>query len=148
MGRALPADGQLITLEHDVRHAEIARANLERAGLSDQVEVQVGNALTLMQQMIDVETEPFDLVFVDADKESYSDYFQAALQLTRPGSVIVADNVIRRGAVLDATSPEPTVQAIQQFNAALATNPRVTATILQTVGVKGLDGMAIAVVNR
>jgi predicted O-methyltransferase YrrM len=148
LGRALPADGQLITLEHNADYAGVARANLERAGLADRVEVRVGNALQLMQQMIDAGTEPFDLVFVDADKESYSDYFQAALQLMRPGSVIVADNVIRRGAVLDATSPEPAVQAIQQFNAALAADPRVTATIMQTVGVKGLDGMAIAVVNR
>lgn len=148
LGRALPADGQLITLEHNADHAGVARANLERAGLADRVEVRVGDALTLMQQMIDAGTEPFDLVFVDADKESYHDYFQAALQLMRPGSVIVADNVIRRGAVLEATSPEPTVQAIQQFNAALAADPRVTATIMQTVGVKGLDGMAIAVVNR
>ncbi len=148
LGRALPADGQLITLEHNADYAGVARANLERASLADRVEVRVGNALQLMQQMIDAGTEPFDLVFVDADKESYSDYFQAALQLMRPGSVIVADNVIRRGAVLDATSPEPAVQAIQQFNAALAADPRVTATIMQTVGVKGLDGMAIAVVNR
>lgn len=147
MARALPADGRLVTLEQSEKHAAVARANLERAGVAGRVTVQVGNALALMQQMATAGEGPFDMVFIDADKPSYVDYLQAAIHLARPGALIVADNVIRGGAVLDAASTDANVQSIQRFNAALAAEPRVTATILPTVGVKGLDGLAIAVVR-
>jgi caffeoyl-CoA O-methyltransferase len=146
LARALPAGGKLITLESNPKHAEVARANLARAGLSEAVEVRIGPALESLAQLRAEQREPFDFVFIDADTMNAAAYFEWALKLTRQGSLIVTDNVVRDGAVLDATSADPVVQGARRFNAAMAAEPRISATVLQTVGRKGYDGMAIAVV--
>lgn len=148
MARALPDDGRLITLEHSPAHAAVAQANIEQAGLADKIELRVGAALELLPQLATQATEPFDMVFIDADKPPYADYWRWSLRLTRPGSLIVADNVIREGQIIDTTSMDPGVTGIQQFHAALAAEPAVAATVVQLVGVKGYDGMALAVVKR
>jgi caffeoyl-CoA O-methyltransferase len=148
MARALPADGRLITLDAEPTHAEIARANIARAGLADRIEVRVGIALELLPQLEREGAAPFDMIFIDADKPPYPDYLAWALRLSRPGTLIIADNVIRSGAVLDTNSQDAGLQAIQHFNAALAADPRVTATIVPSVGIKGYDGLAIAVVRE
>jgi predicted O-methyltransferase YrrM len=147
LARALPAGGRLISLEANPRHAEVARANLARAGLGDVVEVRVGEALEALPQLASEGLGPFDLAFIDADKQSTTAYFEWALKLTRRGSLIIADNVVRDGAVIDAGSRDVSVQGVRRFNAALAAEPRVTATALQTLGIKGYDGLAIALVN-
>ncbi len=147
LARTLPTDGQLITLEYEPRHAEVARANLVRAGLAERVEVRVGRALDTLAALAAEGTAPFDMVFIDADKDTYLEYLEWALRLTRSGSLIVADNVVRRG-IIPVTGEDPArAQAVQRFNAALAADPRVTATILPLVGSKGFDGMALAVVR-
>lgn len=146
LARALPSNGKLISLELDPACANVAQANIDRAGVASVVEVRVGPALDLLPQL---ETdEPFDMIFIDADKPPYVDYFQWAVRLARPGALIVADNVIRNGKVLDPNSDDEKVRGVQRFNTMLATNPDVTATILQLVGVKEHDGMALAVVNH
>jgi predicted O-methyltransferase YrrM len=147
LARALPDGGRVITLEHDPRHAEVARANLARAGLAHVAEVRVGPALDTLPQIAAQGLGPFDLVFIDADKKSNPDYFAWALRLTRRGSVIVVDNVVRDGAVIDAQSPDPNIQGVRRCNAMMAAEPRVSATAIQTVGGKGYDGFAIAVVT-
>lgn len=147
LARALPDSGRLITLEASPRHAEVARANIARAGLADRVEVRLGRALDTLPQLAAEGHGPFDLVFIDADKPSTADYFDWALKLTRRGSLIITDNVVRGGAVIDAGSADASVQGVRRFNAALAAEPRVSATIVQTVGSKGYDGLAIAVVT-
>ena len=147
LARALPANGALLSLELEPKHAAVARANLENAGLADRVEVRVGPALESLQQLAAAQVEPFDFIFIDADKEGYVDYLDWSLRLARSGSVIVADNVIRQGAVVDASSGSATVQAVRRFNATLAADSRVHATVLQLVGSKGYDGMALAVVR-
>jgi len=147
LARALDPGGKLITLEADPRHAAVARDNLARAGLGDAVEVRVGRALDTLPQLAEEGRGPFDLVFIDADKPGYPAYLDWALKLTRRGSLIVADNVVRGGAVADSKSADPNVQGVLRFNAALAADPRVSATILQMVGMKGYDGMAIALVT-
>jgi len=147
LARALPAGGRLITLECESRHAEVARANIARAGVADVVDLRVGPALELLPG---IETEgigPFDLIFIDADKASIDQYFRWALKLSRPGSVIIADNVVRQGAVTDPASLDPNVQGVRRLYELLSTESRVIATALQTVGSKGHDGFAIAVVN-
>jgi predicted O-methyltransferase YrrM len=146
LARALAPGGSLITLEADPRHAEIARANLAHAGLTDSVQVRLGRALDTLPQLAAEGRGPFDLVFIDADKVNNADYFAWALKLTRRGSLIVVDNVVRNGAVLDADSVDPSVQGVRRLNAMLAAEPRVTATAIQTVGSKGYDGLAIALV--
>jgi predicted O-methyltransferase YrrM len=147
LARALPADGRLITLEADPKHAEVARANLVGAGLGDMVEVRLGQALDTLPQLAAEGHGPFDLVFIDADKANTPAYFQWALTLTRRGSLIITDNVVRQGTVVDAASDDASVQGVRHFNAALAAEPRVTATVIQTVGSKGYDGLAIAIVT-
>jgi predicted O-methyltransferase YrrM len=147
LARALPSGGRLMTLEYDPRHAEVARRNIDRAGLANVVEVRVGAALDTLPQLAAQKPDPFDLVFIDADKQNTAAYFDWALKLTRPGSLIITDNVVRDGAVIDAGGDDPSVQGVRRFNAALAAEPRVTATIIQTVGSKGYDGLAIAVVT-
>jgi len=147
LARALPPDGRLITLEADPRHAEIARANIARAGLSEVVDVRVGRAADTLPQLADEGLGPFDLFFIDADKQSIADYFQWALRLSRRGSLIIVDNVIRRGDVLDASSEDPVVAGTRRFYDVLAAEPRVSATALQTVGSKGHDGFALALVT-
>jgi predicted O-methyltransferase YrrM len=147
LARALSAGGRLITLEADARHAEVARANIARVGLSDVVELRLGLALNSLPQLAAEGRGPFDLVFIDADKQSNPDYFRWALKLSRRGSVIVADNVVRNGLVVDASSDDPSVLGVRRFNELLAAEPRVSATAIQTVGSKGYDGFAIAFVN-
>lgn len=147
MGRALPADGRLITLEIDPKHADIARANIERAGLGDRVEIRLGAAITTLPQLFESGAGPFDLVFIDADKVSTPAYLEWAMKLTRPGSLIIIDNVVRNGAVADPGNSDPNVNGIQQAMAAMAADERITATAIQTVGSKGYDGLAIALVN-
>jgi predicted O-methyltransferase YrrM len=147
LARALPADGRMITLEADPKHAEIARANLARAGLTKTVELRVGRALDTLPQLVAGGAGPFDLIFIDADKQNYPDYLTWALNLSRRGSLIIADNVVREGAIVDASSADTAVQAVRRFNQMLATEPRVSATALQTVGSKGYDGCAIALVT-
>ncbi len=147
MARALPPDGRLITLEVNPAHADIARANIARAGLADKVEVRLGSAHDSLPRLAEQGAGPFDLVFIDADKPSTPTYLSWALRLTRPGSLILIDNVVRNGAVADATTTNADVRGIQQGLAMLAKEPRVSATALQTVGVKGYDGLAIALVT-
>jgi len=146
LARALPAGGKLITLEGNPKHAAVARANIARAGLAEIVEVRVGKALDTLPQLAAEGHGPFDLVFIDADKPNTAAYFAWALKLTRRGSLIIVDNVVRDGAVIDEGSADASVQGVRRFNAALAAEPRVSATAIQTVGSKGYDGMAIAVV--
>jgi predicted O-methyltransferase YrrM len=148
LARALPPEGSLISLESEPKHAEIARRNLARAGLSNVVEVRLGKALDTLPQLAAEKRGPFDLVFIDADKPNTSAYFAWALKLTRPGSLVITDNVVRHGAVIDAASQDVNVQGVRRFNATLAAEQRVTATVIQTVGSKGYDGLAIAIVNR
>ena len=144
LARALPPDGRLVTLEADPRHAEVAQANLARAGLAGGVEVRVGRALDTLPQL----TGPFDLVFIDADKVNNPQYLSWATRLTRPGSVIVVDNVVRGGSVLDKDRDDPSVQGTRGLYEAIAANPRLTATAVQTVGVKGYDGFLLALVTE
>jgi predicted O-methyltransferase YrrM len=150
LGRALPPDGRVITLEADASYAEVARANIARAGLEDLVELRLGPALDTLPQLAAEGPEPFDLVFIDADKQSTPEYFQWALELTRPGSVIVTDNVIRSGALIDTGSEDPVVQGGRRFHELLAADrageQRVSATTIQTVGSKGHDGFTLALV--
>jgi predicted O-methyltransferase YrrM len=147
LARALPPDGRLITLEFDPRHAEIAQTNIARAGLADRAEVRVGRAIDSLAELVAEGGEPFDLIFIDADKPSYLAYLQASLKLARSGALIVADNVVRQGRVADVEDDDANVRGVRQFNAALAAEPHLTATIVQTVSSKGYDGVAIAVVN-
>ena len=147
LARALPADGRLVTLEANAKHAEVARANITRAGLSDVVEIRVGPALDSLKQMVADHAAPVDFIFIDADKPGYADYFTWSLKLSRPGTLIVADNVVRDGKVIDASSDDPNAQAIRRFNDVLASEKRVIATTIQTVGSKGYDGFTIAIVG-
>jgi caffeoyl-CoA O-methyltransferase len=147
LARALPDDGHLVTLELDPTHAEVARRNLADAGVGDRVEVRVGRGLDLLAELAREGVDPFDLVFIDADKAPYADYLEGALQLARPGTVIVADNVVRRGAVALGPSDDASVTGVQRFAEKVATDPRVTASFVQTVGAKGHDGTCIAVVR-
>lgn len=154
LARALPPDGRLISLELRPERAELARANLSRAGVGDLVEVRVGPAVESMAALIASAEgvagggEPFDLIFIDADKESNPEYFRRAMQLTRPGSVIVIDNVVRDGTVIDAGSRDSAVIGTRQLNELMAAEPRVSVTQLQTVSGKRWDGFALAVVLR
>jgi len=147
LARALPAGGRLVTLEAAPRHAEVARTNLARAGLGGVVEVRVGQAVESLRQIAAEGSGPFDVVFIDADKESNPDYLAWALRLARPGTLIVADNVVRGGAIVDGTSADPSVRGVRRFVELVAGEPRLTATAIQTVGGKGWDGFAIALVT-
>ena len=146
LARALPPDGRLITLELDPGSAAVARANFKFAGVDKLIDVRVGNALETLPQIADEKPDPFDLVFVDADKESNPHYFEWALKLTRPGSVIVIDNVVRHGRVIDKTDIEADITGVRRVVEMVAAESRVTATTIQTVGVKNYDGFLIALV--
>lgn len=146
MARALPENGRIITLEFDPKHAEIARENIRQAELASKVEVITGAALETLPK-IAAEKPIFDLVFIDADKKSNSQYFEWALKLSRPGSVIIVDNVIRNGAVVDSNSSDPSVVGVRQLNKLIQNDKRVDATVVQTVGTKGYDGFVIATVR-
>jgi caffeoyl-CoA O-methyltransferase len=147
MARALPKDGQLITIELDPKHAAVAKENIVLAGLESKVDIRVGKAMDILSAIEKEKSGPFDMIFIDADKAPYAEYFQHALRLSRPGTLIIADNVIRDGKVLDPDSSDEMVKGVQRFNKALAATKEVTATIIQTVGVKEYDGMALAVVK-
>lgn len=147
LGRALPAEGRLISLEADPKHAEIARANIARANLSSAVQVRLGRAQETLPKLIDEGVGPFDMIFIDADKTGYPDYFSFSMKLSRRGTLIVADNVIRKGAVADPSSTDANVQGVRHFNALVAADKRVSATALQTVGAKGYDGFTIVLVT-
>jgi predicted O-methyltransferase YrrM len=146
LGRALPPEGRLITLELDPRHAEVARSNIARANLSQQVEVRIGKALDLLPKIAAENAGPFDLTFIDADKANIPEYFRWSLQLSRRGSLIVVDNVIRSGAVIEADSKDPSVRGVRRLHEMIAQEPRVSATAIQTVGAKGYDGFTLALV--
>lgn len=146
LARALGEGGQMVSLELEAKHAEVARTNLSRAGLADKVEVRCGPAADLLRQMIEQGEPAFDLIFVDADKASIDTYFQLSLALSRPGTVLVFDNVVRHGAILSENDPDPNVQGVRRLYQRLAAEPRVDATAIQTVGCKGYDGLAMALV--
>jgi predicted O-methyltransferase YrrM len=146
LARALPADGRLITLEVDPRHAEVARHNVARAGLQNLVEVRIGDALKTLPQLSAERRGPFDLIFIDADKEHIPEYFEWALELSRPGALIIVDNVVRDGAVIDADSTDPRIQGVRRFVELLRAESGVRGTVIQTVGIKGYDGFAIMLV--
>jgi predicted O-methyltransferase YrrM len=144
LARALPPDGRLVSLEFDPKHAEVARANIARAGLSDQVDVRVGRAIDSLPAL--ERDEPFDFVFIDADKPSTPDYFRRAMKLTRKGGVIVVDNVVRGGGVVDASGKDADIEGMRRFLALLAEQSGAAGSVLQTVGAKGYDGFALIVV--
>ena len=140
MARALPAYGTIVTIEADERHAAVARQNFERADLRARIDLRVGRALDVLPTL----TGPFDLIFIDADKPNNPDYIRWALDLSRPGTVIVGDNVVRGGAVADPNSADPNVRGVRGFLDIIALEPRLTATAIQTVGEKGWDGFVLA----
>ncbi|MEW2547726.1 O-methyltransferase [Streptomyces sp. NPDC047002] len=144
LGRALPDDGHLVTLEADPVHADVARRNLAHAGLAGRTEVRLGPALDTLAALVEEAVDPFDLVFIDADKPNNPRYLEWALRLTRRGSVIVGDNVVRGGAVADARTADPGVRGIREFLELTGRNPRLSATAVQTVGAKGYDGFSLA----
>ncbi|HDX4048143.1 TPA: O-methyltransferase [Enterobacter soli] len=145
MARALPADGQLITLEADPTHADVARRNIHLAGLDTRITLIEGPALTSLEKLGDV--LPFDLIFIDADKPNNPGYLEWALHYSRPGTLIIGDNVVRDGEVINGQSDDARVQGVRRFIEMIGDNPRLTATALQTVGVKGWDGFTLAMVN-
>lgn len=144
LGRALPADGRLITLEYDAKHADVARRNLARAGLDGITEVRTGPALESLPKLADENPAPFDLVFIDADKANNPHYVEWALRLTTTGSLIIVDNVVRGGAVADTNSTDPSIRGTRAALELIAGHPRLSGTAVQTVGSKGYDGFALA----
>ena len=147
LARALPDDGRLISLELNPKHAEVARGSIDRAGLTKKVDVKLGRALDTLPKLAAEGSGPFDLIFIDADKASIPEYFNWSLKLSRPGSLIIVDNVVRKGAVIEANSRDEDVQGVRRLNEMLAKENRVTATTIQTVGSKGYDGITVALVN-
>ena len=143
LARGLQSEGRLVTLELDQKHADVARSNLERAGVADRVEIVVGPALDSLENV----EGPFDLIFIDADKDNYPGYFEHSLRLSRPGTVIVADNVVRDGEVINEATEDPRIAGVRRFNELVANDSRVSATAIQTVGAKGYDGFAFLVVS-
>ncbi|MGI8777666.1 MAG: O-methyltransferase [Acidimicrobiales bacterium] len=147
MARAMGLGGRLVTLEADPRCVDIARANIARAGISGVVEVRLGTALDILPELAAEGVGPFDFVFIDADKANNPEYFRWALRLSRPGSLIVVDNVVRDGAILDAASTDPSIRGTRRLYEVMAAEPQVNATAIQTVGAKGYDGLAVALVT-
>ena len=147
LARALPDDGRLITLEVSAKHADVARRNVARAGVGGKVEIRTGAALTTLPKIEAEGLGPFDFVFIDADKTNNAAYLEWALRLSRPGTAIVVDNVVRQGEVVDATSRDPDVIGVRRMFDLMAREPRLSATAIQTVGAKGWDGFALAIVN-
>ncbi|KWA64531.1 methyltransferase [Burkholderia ubonensis] len=148
LARALPPGGRLVTLELNPEHAKVATRNIARAGFADVVSVVVGSAKDSLAQLVEAGTEPFDFIFIDADKESNAVYLEAALKLSRPGTVIVVDNVVRRGRVADPDNQDPDVVGVRDGFRFIAAEPRLTTTAVQTVGLKGWDGFAISIVGE
>lgn len=147
MARALSRGGRVVTLEIDPHHAAVARANVMAAGFGDNVDIRVGPALESLETIARERSEPFDVVFIDADKPAIPEYFFRAIDLCREGSVIIVDNVVRDGALVDADSPDPNVQGVRRLHEVIAQEKRVSATTIQTVGSKGYDGFTIAIVD-
>jgi len=147
LARALPAGGRVITLEADPKHAEVARANFARTGVASMIDLRLGPALETLPKLDAEGRGPFDLIFIDANKSDMPEYFDWALKLSHAGSIIIADNVIRQGGVLDASSSDVDIQGVRRFNERLAAEHRVSATEIQTVGSKGYDGFALVIVN-
>ncbi len=147
LARALPSDGTLVTLEVEAKHADVARANIKRAGLSSIVQLRLGPALESLSQLHKEGAQPFDLIFIDADKQNIPAYLEWSLRLSRSGTVIITDNVIREGAVINPEDPDPRVQGVRRFFEMIAADSRLDATALQTVGSKGYDGFTIAIVK-
>lgn len=147
LGRALPAGGALVSLESNAAYADLARKNIEAAGLAQQVTVVVGAAVRSLQRLVDEKAEPFDLVFIDADKENNPEYLRLSLLLSRPGTVIIADNVVRKGRVADERIDDPDVAGVRKYFEVASSNPRLDTTAVQTVGAKGWDGFSITVVG-
>jgi predicted O-methyltransferase YrrM len=147
LARALPAGGRLISLEVNPRHAEVARANLAAAGMDAVAEVRVGAALDTLPKLVDEGAAPFDLIFIDADKPNIPEYLTWSLKLSRPGTVLVIDNVVRDGGLIDPSGTRPEVVGVRRLHELLASDDRVTATTIQTVGAKGYDGFTLGVVN-
>src|ERR1700692_4453945 len=145
LARALPSDGRLITLEAVPNHAKVGRENIDRAGFAENVEVRLGRALNTLPQLAAEGLGPFDFIFLDADKRTYPEYLEWGIKLSRRGTMIVADNVVRSGAVVDAASRDADVQGVRRFLELLSINQRLSATAIQTVGAKGYDGIALAV---
>lgn len=148
LAKALPEDGKIISIEFDPIHAAMAETTIKNAGLDSKIEIRQGKAMDILQEIERENNSPFDMIFIDADKPPYTEYFEMAIRLGRPGTVIVADNVIRNGEVLNEASDDEKVLGVRRLNAMLANCPEVTATILQTVGIKEYDGMVIAVINK
>ena len=148
LARAVPDNGLVVTLELEPKHASVAQRNIDRAGLSNRVELRIGSAAESLTALVAASADPFDFIFIDADKAAYPDYLKWSLKLSRPGTVIVADNVVRDGKVIDAKNSDPNIKGVRQFTKLLAAERRLSTTVLQTVGSKGYDGFAIAVVLR
>ncbi len=148
LARALPEDGNVISLELDPRHAEVARSNFSNARLDKKIELRVGPAADELRRMIASGIAHFDLIFMDADKSGYPEYLRLSLELSRPGTVIFADNVVREGKVIEADNADPNIQGVRKFTELVAAEPRLSATVLQTVCGKGYDGFALALVLR
>jgi predicted O-methyltransferase YrrM len=148
LARALPSDGTLVSLELESVHADVARKNIERAGLAHAVDVRVGPAAASLEELINDDVEPFDFIFIDADKERYPKYLELSLRLSRPGTVIVADNVVRDGEVVNANSADERVAGVRRFLELAGADERIDATAIQTVGSKGYDGFALLIVAR
>jgi predicted O-methyltransferase YrrM len=146
LARAVPAGGRVVTLEANPMHADIARANLTRAGVADRVDIRLGKALETLPQLAVEKQDPFDFVFIDADRTNLAEYFDWAVKLAHAGSVIIVDNVVRKGGVIDASSEDANIKGVRRFAERLSADSRVTATMVQTVGAKGYDGFAMALV--
>jgi predicted O-methyltransferase YrrM len=147
LARAVPANGQVMSIESNPMHADIARANIERAGLAARVDIRVGAALDVLPQLAASTQTPFDFTFIDADRARLADYFDWAVRLSHSGGVIIVDNVVRKGAVVDAASDNADVKGVRRFNEQLKSDARVDATMIQTVSAKGYDGFAMALVR-
>ena len=146
LARAIPDNGLIVTLELEPKHAAIAQKNIDKAGLSDRVDLHIGPAAESLAALVAASADPFDFIFIDADKAGYPDYLRWSLKLSRPGTLIVADNVVRDGKVIDPKNPDPNIRGVRRFTKLVAAEPRLSTTVLQTVGGKGYDGFAIAVV--
>jgi predicted O-methyltransferase YrrM len=147
LARAVGDGGKVVTLELDPRNAEIAQRNLDNAGVADRVGLRIGPAAKTLEALVAEHTAPFDFIFIDADKAGYPNYIEWSLKLSRPGTLIIADNVVRDGNVIDPDDPDPNIQGVRRFTDLVAADPRLSTTVLQTVGSKGYDGFAIAIVN-
>jgi predicted O-methyltransferase YrrM len=147
LARALPPGGRLVSLEFNPKHADVAKSNIQRAGLSDRVEIRVGAALDSLPIIQEERLGPFDFIFIDADKPNNPGYLEWAIKLSRPGTLIIVDNVVRDGAVADAASTDPTIEGTRRMFDLMASDSRLSSTALQTVGCKGYDGFAMAIVN-